>query len=52
MRNILGIAVYAAAFVALSGSAFAAGDAAKGKAAFAKCGICHRQFASHKSVFF
>jgi cytochrome c len=28
--------------VALSGPAFAEGDAAKGKAAFAKCGICHQ----------
>jgi cytochrome c len=30
------------ALVAVSGPAFAAGDAAKGKAAFAKCGICHQ----------
>jgi cytochrome c len=28
--------------VALSGPAFAEGDATKGKAAFAKCGICHQ----------
>src|SRR5690349_14671097 len=28
--------------VALSGPALAAGDAAKGKAAFAKCAICHQ----------
>jgi cytochrome c len=43
LRNILlSVGVCAAALVALSGSAFAAGDAAKGKAAFAKCGICHQ----------
>jgi cytochrome c len=42
MRNILSITVCAAALAALSGSAFAAGDAAKGKAVFAKCGICHQ----------
>ena len=42
MRKALSIGVCAAALVALSGSAFAAGDAAKGKAAFAKCGICHQ----------
>ena len=42
MRNVLGVGVCAAALVALSGSAFAAGDAAKGKAAFAKCAICHQ----------
>ena len=42
MRNILRVGVCAVTLVALSGSAFAAGDAAKGKAAFAKCGICHQ----------
>jgi cytochrome c len=31
----------AALLVALSGPAFAAGDEVKGKAAFAKCAICH-----------
>jgi cytochrome c len=39
----LGVAVAsAAALIAWGGSAYAAGDAAKGKAAFAKCGICHQ----------
>jgi cytochrome c len=42
MRKLLSVAVWAAALVALSGSAFAAGDAAKGKEVFAKCGICHQ----------
>ena len=42
MRKVLSVAVWAAALVALSGSAFAAGDAAKGKEVFAKCGICHQ----------
>jgi cytochrome c len=28
--------------MAVTGSAFAEGDAAKGKAAFGKCGICHQ----------
>jgi cytochrome c len=42
MRKSLSVAVWAAALVALSGSAFAAGDAAKGKEVFAKCGICHQ----------
>jgi cytochrome c2 len=45
MRNVLSIAVCAAALVALGGSAFAGGDAAKGKEAFAKpqsCGLCHQ----------
>jgi cytochrome c len=43
MRKVLGVAVAsAAALIAWGGSAYAAGDAAKGKAAFAKCGICHQ----------
>jgi cytochrome c len=42
MRKSLSVAVWSAALVALSGSAFAAGDAAKGKEVFAKCGICHQ----------
>jgi cytochrome c len=43
MRKVLGVAVAsAAALIALGGSAFAAGDAEKGKAAFAKCAICHQ----------
>jgi len=32
----------AVALFALSATAFAQGDATKGKAAFAKCGICHQ----------
>jgi len=32
----------AVALMALSGPAFAEGDATKGKAAYAKCGICHQ----------
>jgi cytochrome c len=34
--------IVAVAIVAFSGPALAEGDAAKGKAAFAKCGICHQ----------
>jgi cytochrome c len=36
------LGVGAVAFLVLSGSAFAEGDAAKGKEAYAKCGICHQ----------
>ena len=42
MRNVGLIALGATMLAALSGSALAAGDAEKGKAAFAKCGICHQ----------
>ncbi|MGB3022729.1 MAG: c-type cytochrome [Methyloceanibacter sp.] len=43
MRKAVCAAAGAAALLALSGSAFAAGDAEKGKADFAtKCGICHQ----------
>jgi len=43
MRSGLCLAVAMTALMALGGSAFAAGDAAKGKAAFAaKCAICHQ----------
>jgi cytochrome c len=43
MRKLLGVVIAsAAALIVLGGSAFAAGDAEKGKAAFAKCGICHQ----------
>ncbi len=38
--QLYGLAAFAV--FALSGPAFAAGDATKGKAAFAKCGICHQ----------
>ena len=42
MRTILRAAICLGALFALGGTAFAAGDAAKGKAAFATCGICHQ----------
>jgi cytochrome c len=38
--QLYGLAAFAV--FALSGPALAAGDATKGKAAFAKCGICHQ----------
>jgi cytochrome c len=42
MRKFGLVGLGAVALLALTGSAFAAGDAEKGKAAFAKCGICHQ----------
>jgi cytochrome c len=42
MRSFLRYGFAIAAFLALSGPASAEGDATKGKAAFAKCGICHQ----------
>ena len=42
MRIVSTIALAGAALVALTGVASAEGDAAKGKAAFAKCGLCHQ----------
>ena len=42
MRNVGLIALGATMLAAVSGPALAAGDAEKGKAAFAKCGICHQ----------
>ena len=43
MRKLLGVAIAtAAALIVLGGSAFAAGDAEKGKVAFANGGICHQ----------
>ncbi len=44
MRKFDGLAygLAAAALFAMSAPALADGDAAKGKAAFAKCGICHQ----------
>jgi cytochrome c len=53
MRNVLSVALFAAALVALGGSAFAAGDAEKGKAAFMKptaCGLCHQVGPGAKTV--
>ncbi len=43
MRTVLLLGLGAAAVaVTLYSPAFAEGDATKGKAAFAKCGICHQ----------
>jgi cytochrome c len=42
MRMVFSLAVAGLTVVALTSSALAAGDAEKGKAAFAKCGICHQ----------
>jgi cytochrome c len=42
MRNVGLFGLTAAVLVALTGSAFAGGDAEQGKAAFAKCAICHQ----------
>ena len=42
MRKVLHVAFCAGALAAFSGTAFAAGDAEKGKADFAKCAICHQ----------
>ncbi len=40
--GLLGLGTAAAVLAGLYGPAFAEGDAAKGKAAFAKCAICHQ----------
>src|SRR6516165_2268882 len=42
MRTILSVVFGAGVLVAFSGAAFAEGNAEKGKAVFAKCGICHQ----------
>ena len=42
MRKVLSVALFAATLVAVGGSAFAAGDAEKGKEVFKKCAICHQ----------
>jgi cytochrome c len=42
MRKVLRVVFCAGALFALGGTAFAAGDSEKGKAAFAKCAICHQ----------
>jgi cytochrome c len=42
MRSGLCLAVAMTALMAFGGSALAQGDATKGKAAFAKCAICHQ----------
>ena len=41
MRSLKFVGLSAFALLVVHGPAFAAGDATKGKAAFAKCGICH-----------
>lgn len=50
MRKFGLFALVAVAFVALSGPSLAEGDATKGKAAFAKCGICHQVGPGAKTV--
>ena len=50
MRSFLFLGVGAAAFLVLSGPAFAEGDATKGKAAYAKCAICHQVGASAQNT--
>ena len=42
MRKLELCGLTAITFITLTAPAFAQGDAAKGKAAFAKCGICHQ----------
>src|SRR6516164_4783388 len=42
MRKVLSVVLSAGALLTFSGAAFAAGDAEKGKADFAKCAICHQ----------
>jgi cytochrome c len=42
MRRLTSLALVGALLAACSGSAFAAGDAAKGKEVFAKCALCHQ----------
>ncbi|HEY8277183.1 MAG TPA: c-type cytochrome [Methyloceanibacter sp.] len=42
MRNFAILMLSGVSLVAFAGEALAEGDAAKGKAAFAKCGICHQ----------
>lgn len=42
MRTFQLYGLAAVALMALHGPALAEGDATKGKAAFAKCGICHQ----------
>jgi cytochrome c len=42
MRIVVSLVIAGLTITASTGSALAEGDAAKGKAAFAKCGICHQ----------
>jgi cytochrome c len=50
MRSFQLCGLVAVAFLILSGPALAEGDATKGKAAFAKCGICHQVGPGAKTV--
>src|SRR6185503_13905463 len=51
MRKVAIAAFSCAAFLTLSGAALAAGDAAKGEAAFkTKCAICHQIGAGAKTL--
>jgi cytochrome c len=53
MRKLLSVALFSAALAAMGGSAFAAGDAEKGKADFMKptaCGLCHQIGPGAKTV--
>jgi cytochrome c len=42
MRKLTSVALSVVLLAACSGSAFAEGDAAKGKEVFAKCAVCHQ----------
>lgn len=50
MRNVGLLGLGAVFLVGFNGPVLAAGDAAKGKAAFAKCGICHQIGEGAKSL--
>ena len=50
MRKYTAFLLGAGALLALSGPALAEGDATKGKAAFAKCAICHQVGPDAKTV--
>ena len=50
MNRLAGLASFVAALVLLTGSASAAGDAAKGEKVFAKCKACHATEAGKNRV--
>ena len=50
MRRVMSFAVGGAVLAVLSGSAFAAGDAEKGKQVVKKCGMCHQIGPDAKSL--
>lgn len=50
MRMVFSLAIAGLSVVALTSSALAEGDATKGKAAFAKCGICHQVGSGAKTL--